>query len=92
MTTSGGTGTTTITVNLQNQISGESVTANTLRFRVDLDGDGQCDVMDLLTVVYAFGETADSPGYHERIDVDDDGEIGVVELLRVVYDFGTGSG
>jgi hypothetical protein len=57
----------------------------------DLNGDGSCDVADLLTVVYGFGEAAGSPGYNERADADDDGAIGVVELLQVVYDFGKAS-
>jgi hypothetical protein len=57
----------------------------------DLDGDGLCDVVDLLTLVYSFGTAVGDLGYDARVDVNNDGLIDVVELLQVVYDFGKAS-
>ena len=54
----------------------------------DLDGDGLCDVADLLTVVHGFGTAVGDPAYEERADVNNDGLIDVLELLQVVEDFG----
>jgi hypothetical protein len=54
----------------------------------DIDGDGHCDVADLLILVDAFGTLLGDPAYDPDADFNSDGAVDVVDLLTLVYDFG----
>lgn len=54
----------------------------------DANQDGYVDVVDLLSVVYAFGSYAGDLNYDASADFNKDGMVDVVDLLDVVYNFG----
>jgi hypothetical protein len=54
----------------------------------DSNQDGYVDVVDLLTLVYAFGTYAGDPTYDATCDFNHDGAVDVVDLLDIVYNFG----
>jgi hypothetical protein len=54
----------------------------------DTNGDGSCDVVDLLTLVDAFGKYMGEPGYNAIADFNSDSSVDVVDLLTLVYSFG----
>ena len=54
----------------------------------DSNQDGYVDVVDLLTLVYAFGTYVGDPGYDPTCDFNHDGAIDVVDLLDIVFNFG----
>jgi hypothetical protein len=55
----------------------------------DVNGDGFVDVVDLLSLVYAFGTLCGDPAYDPACDFNHDCAVDVVDLLDVVYAFGT---
>lgn len=54
----------------------------------DTNGDGLCDVVDLLTLVGTFGLNAGDPGYDASADFNGDNTVDVVDLLTLVDYFG----
>ncbi len=54
----------------------------------DADGSGGADVIDLLTLVDAFGLGAGEAGYDPACDFNSDGVVDVVDLLILVDNFG----
>lgn len=50
----------------------------------DLDGDGRVDVVDLLSVISAWG-----PCVGCDVDIDGDGSVGVTDLLGIIDNWGT---
>jgi hypothetical protein len=55
----------------------------------DVDGDGHCDVVDLLYLVDSFGWNKGDALYDQRCDFNGDDAIDVVDLLDMVSVFGT---
>ncbi len=53
------------------------------RLAADVNGDGQVDVLDLVTVAAAFGETGETPA-----DVNGDGVVDIRDLVAVAAAFG----
>jgi hypothetical protein len=66
-----------------------------VRVVVPIDGDANkddaVDVVDLLTLVYAFGTYMGDAGYDATCDFNTDGAVDVVDLLTIVYSFGQSS-
>lgn len=58
------------------------------RMGADADGDGLVDVVDLLSLIAAFGSAVDAPTWDVGCDFNDDGFVDVVDLLILVEDFG----
>ncbi len=54
----------------------------------DLNGDGHCDVVDLLIFVASFGLTSSDPGYSAACDLNGDNSVDVIDLLTFVDYFG----
>jgi hypothetical protein len=54
----------------------------------DTNGDGLCDVVDLLTLVGTFGLYSGDPGYDASADFNGDNTVDVVDLLTLVDYFG----
>ncbi len=54
----------------------------------DFNGDGSVDVIDLLTLVDAFGSVMGDSNYDPACDVNADGSIDVIDLLTMVDYFG----
>jgi hypothetical protein len=54
----------------------------------DTNADGHVDVVDLLTLVDAFGSLAGDANYDATCDFNSDGAVDVVDLLDLVYNFG----
>jgi len=53
----------------------------------DVDGNGCINDLDLLAVLFAFGNTGDNLG---RVDVNCDGTVNDLDLLQVLFGFGVG--
>ena len=53
------------------------------RLAADVNGDGQVDVLDLVAVAAAFGETGETPA-----DVNEDGVVDIRDLVAVAAAFG----
>jgi hypothetical protein len=56
--------------------------------RGDIDGDGFVTILDVLTIVNAFGLAAGEDGFDPCADLDGSGRVDVTDLLLVVADFG----
>jgi hypothetical protein len=54
----------------------------------DINGDGQCDVVDLLNFVAAFGANLGDPAYSAACDFNGDNGVDVIDLLIFVDYFG----
>ncbi len=54
----------------------------------DVNGDGTVDVIDLLTLIPAFGSQVGGPGYDVTSDFDGDGYVDVFDLLYMIGTFG----
>jgi hypothetical protein len=54
----------------------------------DATGDGSVDVVDLLTLIAAFGTLVGDPGYDATCDFNGDGSVDVADLLYMVDTFG----
>lgn len=50
----------------------------------DLDGDGHCDVIDLLILVDTFGKSAGQAGYNTAADLDGNNTVDVIDLLTFI--------
>ena len=55
----------------------------------DLNGDGKCNLSDLVKVAGKFGKNKGDPGYDPNYDMNDDGKINLSDLVRVARHFGT---
>jgi hypothetical protein len=55
----------------------------------DCNGDGSVDVVDLLTLVYAFGTTRGDPAFDAQADLNFDDAVDVTDLLEIVLNFGS---
>ena len=53
------------------------------RLAADVNGDGQVDILDLVAVASAFGETGETPA-----DVNGDGSVSILDLVAVAAAFG----
>ena len=56
-----------------------------IRITADVNGDGEVNILDLVAVAAAFGETAGTPA-----DVNGDGEVNILDLVAVAAAFGEG--
>jgi hypothetical protein len=65
-----------------------TVSRTPLYLPADANRDGYVDVVDLLTVVDAFGTALGEPGYDPAADFNGDGLVDVVDLLILVESFG----
>jgi hypothetical protein len=54
----------------------------------DVNGDGTVDVVDLLTLVAAFGTKVGDPAYDVTCDFGGDGSVDVADLVYLVGTFG----
>ena len=54
----------------------------------DTNGDGHVDVVDLLTLVDAFGSLLGDANYDLAADLNQDDAVDVADLLSLVYNFG----
>jgi hypothetical protein len=65
-----------------------SVDKTLTRYKGDINGDGDVDVVDLLNFVDSFGLIVGDPGYDPTCDLNGDKGVDVVDLLMFVDDFG----
>ncbi len=54
----------------------------------DIDGDGHCDIVDLLTLAAAFGSVPGETNYDLPADLNQDDSVDVVDLLSLAGNFG----
>jgi subtilase family serine protease len=55
--------------------------------RVDVNGDGKVDILDLAFVASAFGSTLNSPSYDGHADVDGNGTVDITDLATIAFYF-----
>lgn len=55
----------------------------------DMNGDGKCNILDLVKVAGKFGKNKGDPGYDPNYDFNDDNKINILDLVKVARHFGT---
>jgi hypothetical protein len=55
--------------------------------RVDVNGDGKIDILDLAFVANAFGSTLNSSRYDGRADIDGNGTVDITDLATIAFYF-----
>jgi hypothetical protein len=66
----------------------KNIVINGIHLPGDANFDGHVDVVDLLTLVDAFGTGIGDPNYDPTADFNSDGFVDVVDLLTLVENFG----
>jgi len=55
----------------------------------DLNGDGKCNLSDLVKVAGKFGKNYPDPEFDPNYDINDDNKINLSDLVKVATHFGT---
>jgi hypothetical protein len=54
----------------------------------DCNGDDSVDVVDILTIVYAYGTRTGQPQFDPQADLDNSGAVDITDLLALINHFG----
>lgn len=59
-----------------------------VRLISDVNSDGEVDIFDVVTVLYAYGSSPPDANWNPLADVNQDSKIDICDLIAVVVDFG----